>query len=255
MTKASLYNHKSKCKGIQHVGIQYSRNCDVCCKTYNCRQTFSYYKKSYSDILILPVVTSCSNSLMSSVVNSCSNSLIPSVVELSQCSLSFSDTQSLTQHQVSNTKLRSLQYNCTFDDYPKSFNVYKTLDNHVTVDHKADLIKYLTFDSVNHFQEWLELEGSSTFTSFKKCTGTKLHKNSKYYYYSCQFGKNVSKFQPITSRKNNKGTIPKNVHCPVQIHVIEKFDNLVSDFINKYSANCSSFVDYCRTNYHNRSEL
>ena len=46
--------------------------------------------------------------------------------------------------------------------------------------------------------------------------------NSNCYYYSCQFGKHVSKFQPVTSRKNNKGTIPKYVHCPVQIHVTEK---------------------------------
>ncbi|XP_035215656.1 uncharacterized protein LOC118189203 [Stegodyphus dumicola] len=88
---------------------------------------------------------------------------------------------------------------------------------------------------MSYFQDWLELEGTSTFTSFRKFS--KVTKNSKtYHYYCCQFTtQGYSDFEKKTSRKNEKGTVSKSVCCPVRIWACEEMNKISVFYFPKHN--------------------
>ena len=55
------------------------------------------------------------------------------------------------------------QFNCIFDCL-KSFVRFNSLEKHLMIDHEVECIKYLSIDSIDLFQSWLEFEGMSTST-------------------------------------------------------------------------------------------
>ena len=249
--KRSCKKSQSNKQVMKEPCKQYPKRCNKCKKLYSSKQSFSNHNKTCSKISIpspeispvnpackeivslnpackeivslnpackeiVPLKSACKE--IASTEPDCSNvSLVkPAAKTCEKCNLSFYHKRSFRKHLTDCTKLKHTQFDCIYE-CPKSFARFASLVKHLFWDHGIDCLKHLTFDSIGLFQKWLENESSSTFSSFTKYTGTKSSTHNKYYYYSCQFGKYHTQHVPVTSRKNNKGTIPKFVNCPARI--------------------------------------
>ncbi|GBM68726.1 hypothetical protein AVEN_69138-1 [Araneus ventricosus] len=252
----SKHLETSNCSLMQHSSrkVVYPRKCDKCLNTYKTRASFSYHKRKCNQVK-LPEVnasydignsssndsTSSSNSFTCST---CSENFsyfslnhhkqvctrqkqsYPRMCE--NCDRFFKDRKTFFNHKkscaVNNNSI--IRY-CPFPECTESFTYLSNLNKHMHSKHDLDEVKEFTFDSMNSFQIWLEQEGASTFSSFRKFSGSKTEPLKSFHYYCCNFFAQSNKLEPKkTSRKNNKGTIPKDINCPVRICVCEESDKV-----------------------------
>ncbi|XP_035230537.1 uncharacterized protein LOC118202465 [Stegodyphus dumicola] len=127
---------------------------------------------------------------------------------------------------------------CVFPDCKASFQFISDHNKHLAEFHNSEMdVKELTFSSMVEFQLWLECHSKETFSSFKKCSGSKHKVNKAYHYYCCHFTVTQKKKKPvpISSRKNLKGSLPLGFRCPSRILVSEEQDLATAIFYSGHN--------------------
>ncbi|GBL78739.1 hypothetical protein AVEN_65293-1 [Araneus ventricosus] len=240
--------------------ITYPRKCDKCFSTYATKSSFSNHKRSCSKKLELSNVVNDSSSIADSSSSSklalsypiyacnvcsktfstkfslnrheeiCSNPTEPLYPRMCEkCRRFFKDRNSFYRHKKNCTMNKnSVIHYCPFPSCTSSFSYLSYLNKHMLSEHQLDEVKQYVFDSMSSFQTWLEQESASTFSSFRKYSGTRKEPSKSFHYYCCNFfNQNRTLGQPRkTVRKNIKGTIPAHINCPVRICACEQSDKV-----------------------------
>ncbi|GBL63139.1 hypothetical protein AVEN_77275-1, partial [Araneus ventricosus] len=240
--------------------ITYPRKCDKCFSTYATKSSFSNHKRSCSKKLELSNVINDSSSIADNSSSSklalsypiyacnvcsktfstkfslnrheeiCSNPTEPLYPRMCEkCRRFFKDRNSFYRHKKNCTMNKnSVIHYCPFPSCTSSFSYLSYLNKHMLSEHQLDEVKQYVFDSMSSFQTWLEQEGASTFSSFRKYSGTRKEPSKSFHYYCCNFfNQNRTLGQPRkTVRKNIKGTIPAHINCPVRICACEQSDKV-----------------------------
>ncbi|GBO07388.1 hypothetical protein AVEN_170438-1 [Araneus ventricosus] len=240
--------------------ITYPRKCDKCFSTYATKSSFSNHKRSCSKKLELSNVINDSSSIADSSSSSklalsypiyacnvcsktfstkfslnrhkeiCSNPTEPLYPRMCEkCRRFFKDRNSFYRHKKNCTMNKnSVIHYCPFPSCTSSFSYLSYLNKHMLSEHQLDEVKQYVFDFMSSFQTWLEQESASTFSSFRKYSGTRKEPSKSFHYYCCNFfNQNRTLGQPRkTVRKNIKGTIPAHINCPVRICACEQSDKV-----------------------------
>ncbi|GBO39328.1 hypothetical protein AVEN_45181-1 [Araneus ventricosus] len=240
--------------------ITYPRKCDKCFSTYATKSSFSNHKRSCSKKLEFSNVINDSCSIADSSSSSklalsypiyacnvcsktfstkfslnrheeiCSNPTEPLYPRMCEkCRRFFKDRNSFYRHKKNCTMNKnSVIHYCPFPSCTSSFSYLSYLNKHMLSEHQQDEVKQYVFDSISSFQTWLEQESASTFSSFRKYSGTRKEPSKSFHYYCCNFfNQNRTLGQPRkTVRKNIKGTIPAHINCPVRICACEQSDKV-----------------------------
>ncbi|GBO09239.1 hypothetical protein AVEN_51863-1, partial [Araneus ventricosus] len=240
--------------------ITYPRKCDKCFGTYATKSSFSNHKRSCSKKLELSNVVNDSSSIADSSSSSklalsypiyacnvcsktfytkfslnrheeiCSNPTEPLYPRMCEkCRRFFKDRNSFYRHKKNCTMNKnSVIHYCPFPSCTSSFSYLSYLNKHMLSEHQLDEVKQYVFDSMSSFQTWLEQESASTFSSFRKYSGTRKEPSKSFHYYCCNFfNQNRTLGQPRkTVRKNIKGTISAHINCPVRICACEQSDKV-----------------------------
>ncbi|GBN90485.1 hypothetical protein AVEN_111572-1 [Araneus ventricosus] len=240
--------------------ITYPRKCDKCFSTYATKSSFSNHKRSCSKKLELSNVIIDSSSIADSSSSSklalsypiyacnvcsktfstkfslncheeiCSNPTEPLYPRMCEkCRRFFKDRNSFYRHKKNCTMNKnSVIHYCPFPSCTSSFSYLSYLNKHMLSEHQLDEVKQYVFDSMSSFQTWLEQESASTFSSFRKYSGTRKEPSKSFHYYCCNFFNQNRTLGQLrkTVRKNIKGTIPAHINCPVRICACEQSDKV-----------------------------
>lgn len=245
-SKSAFQYHKKKCGQIKNK-ITYPRQCVECKNTFqNQYYYFEHYKHSNCNSDVGNAKRSVKKSLYPRKCLSCDGvyrskelfyyhkrNCVPSKNDITLklsikchvCDKVFPSHLEFYRHRPHcSINDERYKYNvCPITNCIKSFSKISNLNKHLLVDHKSGSLKKITFDSQLRFKAWFDAESKSTFTSFKKSNGKKISGDKTYYYYTCQFNcpHATNVHNPHSLRRNKKGTIPKDIHCPVKISVCE----------------------------------
>ncbi|XP_035234107.1 uncharacterized protein LOC118205936 isoform X2 [Stegodyphus dumicola] len=207
------------------IEMAYLRKCEICLKTYKSKNSFYNHKKKKKK-------KKCSNKQVPDLKQNFSSVYPRKCLNCNKC---YPCKLSFFKHKKFCTEVNKL-YVCFIPDCHKSFTYVLNFNKHLADEHNLNNLKEYSFETMSYFQDWLELEGTSTFTSFRKFS--KVTKNSKtYHYYCCQFTtQGYSDFEKKkTSRKNEKGTVSKSVCCPVRIWACEEMNKISVFYFPKHN--------------------